>query len=117
MLVQPGASLLSVLFYGSNFLVSDLPTSLPAAPDSIKVPSPSANAARLLLDTPGNPGSSWNTRNQLALRQLSKQRDLQDARLNQCQEKLEDFEQCFFYGTGDPYASSTKKTKSQVPTW
>lgn len=38
--------------------------------------------------------------NNLALQQLYQQRALQDARLEQCQEKQEEFEQCFFYGTG-----------------
>jgi hypothetical protein len=38
--------------------------------------------------------------NNLALQQLLQQRALQDARLEQCQEKQEEFEQCFFYGTG-----------------
>ncbi|CAJ1953869.1 unnamed protein product [Cylindrotheca closterium] len=80
----------------------------PTTPSTFLVPSPSSNAARLLVEPKSgsfarmaNPQSSSSFQNNFALQQLFQQRALQDARLEQCQEtQEEDFEQCFFYGTG-----------------
>jgi hypothetical protein len=64
--------------------------------------SQSANAARLLLDTPGATPSTT------AIRQLTKQKELQDRRLEQCHESGKYWEQCFYYGTAP---------KSPEPLW
>ena len=69
----------------------------------------SASAARLLVD----PAPSSTRSSPGALRQLSKQRSMQDARLEQCHESggtngVFDWDQCFFYGTGgSPGGGST----------
>ena len=57
----------------------------------------SADAARLLLDTGGD-GSSKRYYNS---ERIKKQMDMQDRRLENCQESSEagNWEQCFFYGT------------------
>lgn len=71
--------------------------------------SNSANAARLLLDTPGGGSSllpSRRVRNELA-----QQRAFQDSRLAQCQDNGKDWERCFFYGT----TSSANPLTEELP--
>jgi hypothetical protein len=97
------------------------------------VASSSSNAARLLLDY--DP-SSVSTPSVAATQQLVKQMGMQDRRLEQCHEMTkDDWEQCFFYGTGGGTAPTTKNqptqttlstssttlvpfhTRSKIPTW
>mmetsp|Transcript_21012 Transcript_21012/g.51644 ORF Transcript_21012/g.51644 Transcript_21012/m.51644 type:complete len:179 (+) Transcript_21012:1290-1826(+) len=109
------AQLSSAVYSGTILISPDIPafpqSSLPQPPTSgippptILVPSPSSNAARLLVEPKGGSFSRMvnpeSFRNNLALQQLFQQRALQDSRLEQCEEEQqEDFEQCFFYGTG-----------------
>jgi hypothetical protein len=97
------------------------------------VVSSSSNAARLLLDY--DP-SSVSTPSLAATQQLVKQMGMQDRRLEQCHEMTkDDWEQCFFYGTGGGTPPTTKdqpaqttlststttlvpfQTRSKIPTW
>lgn len=147
--------LLSSLLIGLTLTVSPFHSdafSLLAQADSVTPPRPvstgggygtpvgsapyfnSASAARLFV----NP-TSTNRGSPEARRQLARQRELQDSRLEQCFEAGIDWEQCFYYGTGSTegsvapmtlpdfgqFSSPLQKTemqqqsnsKTKVPTW
>jgi hypothetical protein len=110
---------LAIIYSGNALLLAAETMSSPSggtmAP-SIMQSSDSANAARLLL----NPSPlKKDSPNFLAMQQLSKQRELQDSRLGQCQDtKIGGWDQCFFYGT-DNWNDSPQTTskKPKIPTW
>lgn len=113
----------STLIFGNPSLCHATPSLVLTEGTEKNVPyivsSPSANAARLLLDTPSAKAPNGDA----ALQELGKQIALQDRRLEQCQEGGKEWEQCFFYGTtpnpqeGPKVPFLPASTKSKIPTW
>jgi hypothetical protein len=114
-IVVPFLCSTSVVLTGVPAVSHGTPLLLPVAEESIQQAlSQSANAARLLLDTPTTPSTT-------AIQQLTKQKELQDRRLEQCHESGKYWEQCFFYGTApkpEPLSTSpATEATSKIPTW
>jgi len=91
------------------------------AVDSIP-PNPSTNAARFLIDPPSK---KLKEQREASLQIVRKQMEMQDDRLEQCQESGSEWEQCFFFGTTSLqdslptqiYSEPSTVSKSKIPTW